>query len=387
MALSGRSSFGAWGRVMTLQLSIGARVRKSPFFEATLADGMVSASVYNHMYMPTSYGDPISEYNRVINGVAMWDVGVQRQVAIKGPDALKFARYLTPRNLDILKVGQGRYVPICNFEGILINDPVLLQISDTEVWLSIADSDIALWAGGIAGALGLDLRVFEPDVSPLAIQGPKAVEVVANLFGDWVRELGYFGFAERELNGIPLLIAKSGWSKQGGYELYLRDKRYGLKLWQLVREAGEEYDIGPGAPNYVERVESGLISYGADTDDKINPFELGMDKFIDLEQTIDFVGKKALKFIKEKGVQRSFMGLIIDGPSFPRTNESRWAVNGNGECVGYASAAAWSPRVNSNIAVAMISKAAIEADKPVEVVTDWGARSANIVPLPIIKSR
>ena len=370
---------------MTLQLSIGARVRKSPFFEATLADGMVSASVYNHMYMPTSYGDPITEYNRVIHGVAMWDVGVQRQVAIKGPDALKFARYLTPRNLDALKIGQGRYVPICNFEGVLINDPVLLQISDSEVWLSIADSDVVLWAGGIAGALGLDVRVFEPDVSPLAIQGPKAGEVVAKLFGDGITNLSYFGFEERDLNGIPLLIAKSGWSKQGGFELYLRDKRYGSKLWQLVREAGEEYDIGPGAPNYIERLESGLISYGADTDDKINPFELGMDKFIDLDQNTDFVGKKALKAIKERGIQRRFVGLIIEGPSFPRTNESPWTINANGECVGYASAAAWSPRMTSNIAVAMISKAAIDSNELVEVATDWGGRSAKIVPLPIIK--
>ena len=179
---------------MALQLSIGARVRKSPFFEATLADGMVSASVYNHMYMPTSYGDPVAEYDRLINGVSMWDVAVERQVALKGPDAIALTRYLTPRNLDNLKIGVGKYVPLCDYNGALINDPVLLQISDDEVWLSIADSDVKLWAAGIAGACGMNVRVFEPDVSPLAVQGPKATNVVSNLFGEWVKELKYFDF-------------------------------------------------------------------------------------------------------------------------------------------------------------------------------------------------
>lgn len=369
---------------MALQLSIGARVRKSPFFDAARADGMAAASVYNHMYMPTSYGDPAAEYERVINGVAMWDVGVERQVALKGPDAVALARYLTPRNLDGLKIGQGKYVPICNYEGTLINDPVLLQIADDEIWLSIADSDIALWAAGIAGARGMDVRVHEPDVSPLAIQGPKAADVVADMFGDWIRTLRYFGFAEAELKGIPLIVARSGWSKQGGYELYLRDGRYGARLWQLVKQAGAGYGIGPGTPNYIERVESGLISYGADTDDATTPYELGMDKFIDVDQQQDFVGKAALRALREAGVKRRFMGLLIDGDAFPATNEARWELHQNGDYVGYVSAAAYSPRVQSNIAVAMVSTAAIESGQPVDIASDWGQRTASIVPLPII---
>jgi aminomethyltransferase len=368
---------------MALQLSIGARVRKSPFFDAARADGMAAASVYNHMYMPTSYGDPAAEYERVINGVAMWDVGVERQVALKGPDAVALARYLTPRNLDGLKIGQGKYVPICNYEGTVINDPVLLQIADDEVWLSIADSDITLWAGGIAGARGMDVRVYEPDVSPLAIQGPKATDVVADMFGGWIRELRYFGFAEAEIEGIPLVLARSGWSKQGGYELYLRDGQYGARLWQLVKQAGASYGIGPGAPNYIERVESGLISYGADTDDATTPYELGMDKFIDVDQEQDFVGKAALRALRDAGVKRRFMGLLIDGDPFPTTNEARWKLLQNGDYVGYASAAAYSPRVQSNIAVAMVSVAAIESGQPIDVACNLGDRTATIVPLPI----
>ena len=287
------------GIVMSVQLSLGARVRKSPFFEASVESGLTAASVYNHMYMPTSYGDPDAEYNRLINGVAVWDVAVERQVAVKGPDAIKLAKYLTPRNLDGLVIGQGKYVPICKHDGSIINDPVLLQIADNEVWFSIADSDLYLWVSAIAGSLGMDVEVFEPDVSPLAVQGPKATNVVSNLFGEWVKELKYFGFCEASLDGIPLIVSKSGWSKQGGYELYLRDGTRGYDLWKRVFEAGKDDDIGPGTPNYIERLESGLISFGADTDAKTNPFELGMDRFVDLDQKNDFVGKDALIHIKE----------------------------------------------------------------------------------------
>ena len=366
------------------QVHATARLRPSPFFNSVLAEGCTNASIYNRMILPASFGDKEKEYWDLLNGVVMWDVGAERQVQLEGPDAAKLAQILSPRDLSKCKIGQGKYVPICNYEGILINDPVLLQIADDEIWLSIADSDIALWAAGIAGARGMDVRVHEPDVSPLAIQGPKAADVVADMFGDWIRTLRYFGFAEAELEGIPLIVARSGWSKQGGYELYLRDGRYGARLWQLVKQAGAGYGIGPGTPNYIERVESGLISYGADTDDATTPYELGMDKFIDVDQQQDFVGKAALRALREAGVKRRFMGLLIDGDAFPATNEARWELHQNGDYVGYVSAAAYSPRVQSNIAVAMVSTAAIESCQPVDIASDWGQRTASIVSLPII---
>ena len=369
---------------MAIQLSIGPRVRKSPYFEAARRAGLAAASVYNHMYMPTSYGDPMAEYDRLVNGVAMWDVAVERQVALKGPDAVALARYLTPRNLDGLVIGQGKYVPICNYDGAIINDPVLLQVAEDEVWLSIADSDITLWAGGIAGAKNMDVKVYEPDVSPLAIQGPKAADVVASLFGDWIRDLKYFGFKVKELDGIPLVVARSGWSKQGGYELYLRDGSHGVALWEKVAAAGEPYGIGPGTPNYIERVESGLISYGADTDEMTNPFELGMDKFINLDQPHDFVGKEALMAIRDAGAKRRFMGLLIDGAPFATTNENRWDLEWNGAYAGYAAATAYSPRLKSNIAVAMVSTDAIDSGERVTVKADDGLLTAEIVSLPMI---
>ncbi len=369
---------------MSLILSVGARVRKGPFFTATCKAGLVAASVYNHMFFPTSFGDPEAEYDRLVNGVVMWDVAVERQVALKGPDALKLARLLTPRNLDGLIIGQGMYVPICNYDGVIINDPVLLQISEDEIWLSIADSDIVLWASAIAGAYSFDVKVFEPDVSPLAIQGPKSINVMTDLFGNWVGQLKYFGFRVTELAGIPLVVARSGWSKQGGFELYLRDSSCGEKLWDLVAQAGSPYGIGPGTPNYVERLESGLISFGADTDAKTNPFELGMDKFINLDQAHDFIGKSALQAIKNAGVARRFMGLIIDGMPFKTSNEHRWDLSLNGNYAGFASACAYSPRLKSNIGVGLISTEAINATDGVAVLVEDNLIPAQIAQLPLI---
>jgi len=225
---------------MTFSIGIGPNIRKSPYFDATVRDGVRSFSVYNHMYIPAHFGDPDAEYDRLLDGVAMWDVAAQRQVQLLGPDAGKLAQYLTPRNLAKTRVGQGRYVPLCDHDGWIINDPVLLKLDENRFWLSVADSDIHLWAAALGRENGWDVAVSEPDVSPLAIQGPKAEEVVAMLFGDRVRAFRYFGFEETTLDGIPLVLARSGWSKQGGFELYLQDAtlapvpRTTLNGWKAV---------------------------------------------------------------------------------------------------------------------------------------------------------
>mgnify|MGYP001597190560 CR=1 FL=1 len=369
---------------MAIQLSIGSRVRKSPFFEAAVRDGLTAASVYNHMYMPTSYGDPIAEYERLVYGVAMWDVGVERQVSLKGPDALELARQLTGRNLDGLTIGQGKYAPLCDFNGRLINDPVLLQVAEDEIWLSIADSDISLWATAFAGACAMDVQVTEPDVSPLAVQGPKAQLVLADLFGEWIHDLKYFGFRQTTLGSIPVVVARSGWSKQGGYEIYLMDSASGTLLWDRVKEAGAPYGIGPGTPNYIERVESGLISYGADTDAQSNPFELGLDRFIDLDQPSEFIGKKALTQLRDQGVSRLFKGILMEGPKLSTINEQRWQITHQGQIVGYVSAAAYSPRLEANIAVGMVSVEAIHSGESVKVHCSDCVRLGTVADLPLI---
>ena len=289
-----------------------ARLRPSPFFEATLAEGVTAFTTYNHMLMPTAFGDPEAEYWRLLRGVSQWDVAVERQVQLKGPDAGRLAQILAPRDLSRQQAGQGKYVPLCNHEGVLINDPICLKLADDLYWLSIADSNIWFWAGSIAAERRLRVEVSEPDVSPMALQGPKAEDVVASVCGDWVRSLKYFWFRETTIDGIPVLVQRSGWSKQGGFEIYLRDGTQGSRLWAIFKEAGRPYDIGPGGPNWCERVESGLISYGGDTDGTTNPFEVRMGQYVNLDVPDDTIGIAALRRIAAEGPRRHTLGLVLD---------------------------------------------------------------------------
>lgn len=366
---------------MAFSLAPGTRIRKSPFFARCVTAGMTQATVYNHMIMPTSYGDPEAEYWQLIKGVALWDVAVERQVEIAGPDAAALAQALVPRDVGACTVGQGKYVPLCDHEGRLLNDPVLLKLAQDRYWLSLADSDILLWARAVAAERGLDVRVVEPDVSPLAIQGPRAEAVARDLFGDWVSALKYFWFRETALDGIPLVVARSGWSKQGGYELYLMDGAQGGALWDRVWEAGRPYDIGPGAPNPIERIESGLLSYGSDTDAETNPYEVRLGDYVDLSIAADFIGKAALQRIARDGPRRLQAGLFLDGAPI-QGNQDRWPVRRDGRAVGVVTAANYSPRLQRNIALASIERTAATEAHDLIVETADGPRAATVSSLP-----
>ncbi|MFS4580046.1 glycine cleavage T C-terminal barrel domain-containing protein [Phaeobacter sp. C3_T13_0] len=370
---------------MTFNIGVGPNIRKSVYFDATVADGVSCFSVYNHMLIPSNFGNPQAEYDSLMTGVAMWDVAAQRQIEISGSDAAQLIQYLTTRDMSKTKIGQGRYVPICNHQGSLINDPVLLMLAADRFWLSIADSDIELWASAIAAERGLNVRVFEPDVSPLAIQGPLAEALAADLFGDWVKDLKYFGFAQTELQGVPLLLARSGWSKQGGFELYLQDGSRGIELWNIVKAAGAAYGIRPGAPNDVERLESGLVSYGADgrlQTNPCNPFEISLGKLVDFEKSDDFVGRAALLKIKAEGPKRRRVGFVISGPRILACQHSLDVQTTSGQTVGILSEFIYSQRFGKNIGVGMIATDVDSDASDLVVQMDGDARQISVARLP-----
>ena len=360
-----------------------ARIRRSPFFEATVAEGVTAFTTYNQMLMPTSYGDPEAEYWRLLNGVSQWDVAVERQVELKGPDAARLAQILSPRDLSKQVVGQGKYVPLCNHAGVLINDPICLKLADDHFWLSIADSNIWFWAQAIAAERGLDVEVGEPDVSPMAIQGPKAEDVVAHVCGDWVRGLKYFWFREAEIEGIPVVVQRSGWSKQGGFEIYLRDGTQGGRLWAIFREAGRAWDIGPGNPNWCERIESGLISYGGDTDDTTNPFEVHLGKYVDLDVADDVVGIAALRRIAAEGPRRHMLGVVLEAGA-PLEPAFGWrAIRRDGERVGDMTNGVFSRRIQRNIGFALVSRTCVAGDA-VTVEIEGRPEAGRLVDLPFV---
>ncbi len=368
---------------MNFTITPSARLRPSPFFEATVAAGVRSFTTYNHMLMPTGYGYPEEEYWRLIRGVSLWDVACERQVELRGKDAARLAQILTVRDLSRCTVGQGRYAPLCNHAGTLINDPILLKLAEDRYWFSIADSNSWFWARAIAAERGLEVEIDEPDVSPLAVQGPKAQEVVAAIFGDWVRGLKYFWFRETAIEGIPLVLARSGWSKQGGFELYLMDGTQGTRLWELVCEAGRPWGIGPGNPNLCERIESGLLSYGGDTDDRTNPFEVRLRSYVDLDVPDDVIGIEALRRIHSAGPRRHQLGVILEGGD-PDVLHFQWhAIWRNGRKLGELTNCTWSYRLGKNIGFALISTECNAGDA-VEVSSHGQRIPGRLTSLPFI---
>lgn len=334
------------------RISIGSRIKKSPYYAGTIAAGATHFTIYNRMYMPTSYGDALAEYERLMTGVSIWDVGAERQVEIEGPDARAFADYVSCRDLSTLAIGRGRYTPMTNYEGVLINDPIAMPLREDRWWLSIADSDVVLFCQGVAGAKGFDVTVREPDVSPLAVQGPRAHDLCRDLLGDVVDEIGFFAFRELELQGIPLVVMRSGWSRQGGFELFLTDGSRGEELWNLAFEAGEKYDVGPGTPHQMERVENGLLSYRSDTDDDTDPFEANLGKWCSMDRG-DFVGKTAIIARHEDPTSRRLLvNVHIDG-DMPAA-ENPWPVHDRGQPAGELRVATWSPKLGRNVGLALV---------------------------------
>ncbi len=361
----------------------GARLRRSPYFPATQRHGCQAYTVYNHTFLPSYYDDPVDEYWHLVEHVAIWDVGVERQVEIAGPDAVAFMQRLTPRALDTCQVGQGKYVVITAEDGGIINDPVLLRLAEDRFWLSLADSDVLLWAKGVAVHAGLQVDIHEPDVWPLQLQGPKSKPLVRHLFGEEVASMPYYHFRETQLDTISVVVTRTGWSGEVGYELYLRDGRRGLELWDRVIEAGRPYDLRPTGPSDIRRIEAGILNYGADMTLADNPFQVGLGWTVDLDQQADFIGKEALTRIKAEPLTRQLVGIEIGGQPI-EFNEAKWAMRRDGQAVGHVTSAIHSPRLKKNIGYAMVAAAHTDPGTRLTVVTPWGEREASVVPKPFI---
>lgn len=368
------------------RITMSPRLRMTPFHDSTVAAGATDISIYNKMVLPLSFGDLQAEYDRLINGVAMWDVAVERQVQISGPDAHIATQYFTSRDISNIVEGQGKYVAMCDHAGNILNDPVLMKLSGDRYWFSIADNDMILWCKGIVAEKGFEAEVSEPDVSPLAVQGPKAEDLIADLFGEHVRDIKLFRFIETDLAGIPLVLSRSGWSKQGGFELFLQDGSRGNELWDMIATAGQKYDIGPGAPNHVERVESGLLSFGGDHTADSNPFEVGMGRYVDTDTEVDYIGKAALAaVVAAGGPERLFVGLNVEGElTEPWPLPTRTPVTLGNEEVGTLSAVVHSPRLSRTIGLAQVLRSVVEAAETVQVRTPQGLANATIQELPFL---
>ena len=332
----------------------GTQIRKSPYFDSTVKWGATGFSVYNHMYIPRDFGNPEQNFWNLIEKAILCDVAVERQVEITGPDAFKFTQLITPRDLSKLAVGQCKYVLITNNDGGILNDPVLLRLAENHFWLSLADSDILLWAQGVAVNSGLNVEIKEPDVSPLQLQGPTSGEIMIKLFGENIKDLKYYWLREYNLDGIPLIVSRTGWSSELGYEIYLRDGSKGNELYEKIMNAGKEFGLQPGHTSTIRRIEGGMLSYHADADINTNPFELGYDRLVNLDSDINFIGKEALKKIKDEGIKRKQVGLKIDGEPLKAPNTTFWPILKNAKQIGKVTSAVYSPRLKKNIALAMV---------------------------------
>ena len=360
----------------------GTQIRKSPYFDSTVKWGATGFSVYNHMYIPRDFGSPEQNFWNLIQTAILCDVAVERQVEITGPDAYKFTQLLTPRDLSKLAIGQCKYVLITNNEGGILNDPVLLRLAENHFWLSLADSDVLLWAQGVAVNSGLNVQIKEPDVSPLQLQGPNSVEIMIKLFGEDIRELKYYWLRECNLNDIPLIVSRTGWSSELGYEIYLRDGSKGNELYEKIMEAGKSHGLQPGHTSSIRRIEGGMLSYHADADINTNPFELGLDRLVNLDTDINFVGKDALKKIKQEGIKRKQVGIEIDCEPLKGPNTTFWELQKDNEIIGKVTSAVYSPRLKKNIALAMVEIQQSEKGNKFDVISNEGKFNCTVVEKP-----
>jgi dimethylsulfoniopropionate demethylase len=358
-------------------LSPSRRLRRTPFSDGVEAAGVKAYTVYNHMLLPTVFRSVQEDYHHLKQAVQVWDVACERQIELRGPDAGRLVQLMTPRDLRAMLPRQCFYLPIVDETGGMLNDPVAVKLAEDRWWISIADSDLLYWVKGLAYGYRLDVLVDEPDVSPLAVQGPRSDDLMAAVFGDQVRDIRFFRFAHLDFQGHDLVVARSGYSKQGGFEIYVEGEQIGMPLWNALMEAGQSMDVRAGCPNLIERIEGGLLSYGNDMTDDNTPHECGLGKFCNTQTAIGCIGRDALLRVAKEGPVKQIRAIQIDGPAVPGCD--RWWPLKHGEkTVGRVSSAAWSPDFQTNVAIGMVRMTHWDAGTELTVETIDGPRQALV---------
>jgi aminomethyltransferase len=366
-----------------LLIGIGTRIRKSPYFNSTIKYGVKGFTIYNKMYLPTGFSSPVEEYLSLINDVTFGDFAAERQVEVSGPDAFDFIKYINPRNLSKCDIGDCKYIVLTDSNGCIINDACLIRLEDDKFWVSPGDGDVLLWLQGVAMHSGMNVNICEPDVSPLQISGPKAGRLIQKLFAGEHDNLGYYKAKQTSLKNIPMVIARTGWSGELSYELYLQDRKLGNSLFELVYEAAKEFNGNVIAPNNIRTIEGGLLSYGSDFGREHNPFTIGLDRLVDVDQDIDFIGKEALKKIKENGTASKLIGVEMDGDPIDKVPEHFWTVlNLEGKKIGRLSRCIYSPRLKKNIGLAIVDSHATEEGNKVIIESPELKYNAIVAKLP-----
>jgi dimethylsulfoniopropionate demethylase len=362
-------------------LGLSPRVRSTPFTRRVEESGVSGYTVYNHMLLPTVFSSLEADCDHLKNAVQIWDVACERQIEVTGPDASWLVQMLTPRDLSNLEIGKCFYVPMVDENGGMLNDPVLLKLADDRYWFSIADSDLIYWIKGLAWGLNLNAVVREPDVSPLAVQGPRSEELLARIVGEEIHDLSFFRFKRFNFNNLDLIIARSGYSKQGGFEIYVEGSKHGEPIWDTLFEAGADLDVRAGCPNLIERIESGLLSFGSDMTNENTPHESGLSKFCDTRSAIKCIGRDALLKEIANGPWRQIRSISISGPPVSACRNA-WEVRSENLFIGRISSAIWSPEFNTNVALGMIHRDHWDIGTELTVDTPDGPRTAHIVSGP-----
>jgi glycine cleavage system aminomethyltransferase T len=368
------------------QVQRGARNRRTPYYEATQRHGPKGFTVYNHMYFPIRFDTFEAEFDALLNDVTIWDVAVERCLEISGPDGFRFAQLLTPRDLSKCAIGQAKYVLICDSDGGIVNDPVLTRMDENTFWFALASSDALLFARGLKNAYPeLDVTIREADVAPLQVQGPKSRNLIRDLVGESILDLKYYWWRRAEIRGIPVIITRTGWTSEVGYEIYLLDASRGTELWDTLIEVGAPYNVRPTGPSDIRRIEGAIFNWGADMTYENNAFELGLDRLVDFgladEASISIA---ALRRIREAGVSRRIVGVELDGGPFPELNNTKWPARDGDVVVGKVTSAIYSPRLERNIGYCWVPVELARDGTRLEVDTEWGVRAATLVPMPFV---